>query len=107
MDPGSDAGQPAPSPIYKGATPLCDWASGSEPQLASSVSPNTVSFLNVSIYALLFRRPRGEKYRNNCVWIEELGSSIDCKILGPSSARVDTALRALVNEEHVGLYVGS
>ena len=61
-------------------------------------------------YAFLFRRPRGEKYRNNCVWVEAKaapGSSIDCKTLGPSSARVDTELRALVNEEHVGLYVGS
>ena len=33
-------------------------------------------------YAFLFRRPRGEKYRNNCVWIEveaPLGSTVDCK----------------------------
>ena len=32
-------------------------------------------------YAFLFRRPRGEKYRNNCVW--PWGSStIDCKHSG-------------------------
>ena len=63
------------------------------------MSPDTISRVS-----FLFRRPRSEKYRNNCVWIEELGSSMDCKILGPSSARIDTAL---VNEEQVGLYVGS
>ena len=36
-------------------------------------------------YAFLFRRPRGEKYRNNCVWIEAeapLGSTVDCKHSG-------------------------
>ena len=55
-------------------------------------------------YALLFRCPRGEKYRNNSVWIEELGSSIAS---GPSPPRGATALRALVNKKHVGLYVGS
>ena len=50
-----------------------NWASGSEP-----VSPDTVSFLNVSTrFYLGARRPRGEKYRNNCVWIwiEEIGST--------------------------------
>ena len=36
-------------------------------------------------YALLFRRPRGEKYRNNCVW--KLYQRL--RTLGPSSARVD------------------
>ena len=36
-----------------------------------------------------------------------VNAAMDCKILGPSSARIDTALRALVNEEPVGLYVGS
>ena len=47
----------------------------------SSVSPDTVS----RFYAFLFRRLRGGKYRNNCVWVEAKpeakpapGSSIDC-----------------------------
>ena len=69
-----------------------------------SVSPDTVSFLNVSTRFYL----GVQAVRNIATTgVEELGSSIDCKILGPSSARVDTALRALVNEEQVGLYVGS
>ena len=71
-----------------------------------SVSPDTVSFLNVSTrFYLGVHAVRN--IATTGVWFEELGSSIDCKILGPSSARVDTALRALVNEEQVGLYVGS
>ena len=77
----------------------------------SSVSPDTVSLLNVStrfyLGVYVVRNIATTVYG---IWVEAKaapGSSIDCKTLEPSSARVDTELRALVNEEHVGLYVGS
>ena len=58
-------------------------------------------------YALLFRRPRGEKYRNNSVYGSSTWLYHRLQTLGPSSARVETPPRASANEGYVGLYVGS
>ena len=46
-------------------------------QLASSVSPDTVSFLNVSTRFYLGVHAVRNIATTSCVWIEDLGSSID------------------------------
>ena len=65
---------------------------------ASSVSPDTISLLNVS-----------KRFYLGVHTVRNIARTVSYRLqtLGPSSARVDTALRALVNEVHVGLYVVS
>ena len=71
---------------------------------ASSVSPDTVSLLNVSTRFYLGVHAVGN-IATTVYGLWKLYHGL--QTLGPYSARVDTTPRASANEEHVGLYVGS
>ena len=78
----------------------------------STVSPDTVSLLNVSTRFYLGVHAVGNiattVYGYGYIWKQHLALPWHrLQTLGPYSERVDTTPRASSNEEHVGLYVGS
>ena len=54
------------------AGPVIGRAGASPPSRTSVVRVARYRIASKCFYAFLFRRPRGEKYRNNCVWIREI-----------------------------------
>ena len=72
---------------------------------SSSVSPDTVSLLNIS--TRFYLGVHAVRNIATTVYGSRRKQHHRPQTLGPSSARVETTPGASANEEHVGLYVGS